>query len=43
MSTPTEQQEFIQLFKQYQDVFVWTYDDIKSYDTHIIQHAIPIK
>jgi len=30
-----EKQSFIHLFKQYQDVFSWTYNDLKSYDTHI--------
>lgn len=25
------------------DVFAWTYDDLKTYDTWIIQHIIPIK
>jgi hypothetical protein len=24
-------------------VFVWIYEDLKSYDTSIIQHRIPIK
>jgi hypothetical protein len=34
---------FTQLFKKYHDVFAWTYDDLKTYDTQIIQHVIPIK
>ena len=29
--------------KKYTDVFSWSYDDIKEYDTSIIQHTIPIK
>jgi hypothetical protein len=33
----------MQLFKKYRDVFAWTYEDLKTYDTHIIQHIIPIK
>ena len=24
-------------------MFAWTYDDLKTYDTRIIQHVIPIK
>jgi uncharacterized FAD-dependent dehydrogenase len=31
------------LFKEYKDVFMWTYEDIKNYDTKIIQHVIPLK
>jgi hypothetical protein len=38
-----EKHTFTQLFKKYQDVFAWTYEDLKTYDTRIIQHIIPIK
>jgi len=31
------------LFKEFQDVFPWSYEDLKSHDTSIIQHKIPIK
>jgi hypothetical protein len=31
------------LFKEYSDVFAWGYEDLKAYDTSIIQHRIPIK
>lgn len=41
--TPEEQQAFVRLFRQYCDVFVWTCDDLKTYNTQIIQHIIPIK
>jgi hypothetical protein len=34
---------YIKLFWKYQDVFAWTYDDLKTYDTWIIQHTIPMK
>ena len=27
----------------YTDVFSWSYEDLKEYDTSIIQHNIPIK
>jgi hypothetical protein len=39
----TEKHAFMELFKKYRDVFSWTYDDLKTYDTRIIQHVIPIK
>ena len=29
--------------KKYTDVFAWSYEDLKEYDTSIIQHTIPIK
>ena len=29
--------------RKYTDVFAWSYDDLKDYDTSIIQHTIPIK
>lgn len=41
--TPQERQNFILLFKQYRDVFTWTCDNMKTYDTQIIHHVIPIK
>ena len=34
---------FMRSFKEYKDVFMWTYKDIKTYDTKIIQHIIPLK
>ena len=33
----------MKLFKEFKDVFVWTYGHIKTYDTKIIQHVIPLK
>ena len=41
--TPQERKAFICLFKQYRDVFGWTYNELKTYDTWMIQHVIPIK
>jgi len=40
---PTEKVKYIELLKEFQDVFAWSYEDLKSYDTSIIQNAIPIK
>ena len=31
------------MFKEFKDVFTWTYKDLKTYDTKIIQHVIPLK
>ena len=41
--SPGDRSEFISLFQQYKDVFSFTYEDLKTYYTHIIQHVIPIK
>jgi hypothetical protein len=41
---PGEHKEkYLQLFKEYMDVFSWKYEDLKTYDTNIIQHRIPLK
>jgi hypothetical protein len=29
--------------KDFPDVFAWSYEDLKVYDTGVIQHVIPIK
>ena len=34
---------FVKLFKKYKDVFAWSYDDLKTFDTQVMQHMIPIK
>ena len=33
----------IDLFKEFIDVFSWSYEDLKAYDTNIIQHKIRLK
>jgi hypothetical protein len=38
-----ERFSFIKLFKEFKDVFSWTYDDMKIFDPNIIQHVIPMK
>lgn len=35
-------QELIELFKQYADVFAWSYDNIPGLRTHIISYKLPI-
>lgn len=36
-------ERYIELFKKYTNVFVWSYEDLKTYDVNIIQHKIPLK
>ena len=38
-----EKEKYTHLMKSYVDVFPWSYEDLKEYDTSIIQHTIPIK
>ena len=35
--------EYLALLKKYTKVFAWKYEDLKVYDTSIIQHTIPVK
>ena len=37
-----ERNSYLKLFRQYQNVFMWSYKDLKMYDTRIIQHTIPL-
>jgi hypothetical protein len=39
----SEIQPFIKMFIEYKDICAWTYDDLKTYDTKIIQNIIPMK
>ena len=40
---PDQKPKYVDLFKEFQDVFAWSYEDLKSYDTAVIQHTIPLK
>ena len=35
--------KYLELFREFSDVFAWSYEDLKSYDTKIVQHKIPLK
>ena len=37
-----EKLAFIGYLKRYKDVFAWNYEDLKTYDTSIIKHTIPM-
>jgi hypothetical protein len=41
--SPEVKERYVKLMKEFPDVFSWSYDDLKVYDTSIIQHVIPIK
>jgi len=36
-------QEYIKIMKDFPNVFSWSYDDLKVYDTKVNQHVIPLK
>eukprot|EP00253_Pinus_taeda_P025957 PITA_25957 len=40
---PKIKDKYISLLSSFADVFAWNYSDLKTYDTNIIQHTIPIK
>ena len=41
---PTKEKEgYVNLMKKYMDVFAWSYEDLKEYDTSITHHTIMIK
>jgi ribonuclease HI len=35
--------KYTELLKKYKDVFAWSYEDLKTYDTSVIEHKIPLK
>ena len=35
--------KYIDLFNEFIDVFSWSYEDLKAYDTNIIHHKMPLK
>ena len=35
--------KYISLLKKFVDIFAWSYEDLKTHDTRIIQHKIPLK
>ena len=41
--TTDQMSKFCILIKEFADVFAWEYIDVKTYDTNIIQHRIPLE
>ena len=40
---PDQKLKYVELLKEFQYVIAWSYEDLKTYDTSIIQHTIPLK
>ena len=38
-----EKLKFTELLSEFQDVFSWSYEDLRGFVPDLIQHAIPIK
>ena len=38
-----QRERYIKLLKEYVDIFAWSYEDLKTYDTSIIQHKVPFE
>jgi hypothetical protein len=38
-----EKVKFVELLGEFQDVFSWSYEDLRGFDPGLIQHDIPIK
>jgi hypothetical protein len=38
-----EKLKLTKLLREFQDVFAWSYEDLRGFDLSLIQHAIPIK
>jgi hypothetical protein len=36
--SPKMKIKYVELLKQYKDVFAWSYDELKTYDTTVIEH-----
>jgi hypothetical protein len=40
--TEEQKSEYGELLKEFSDIFAWKYSDLKTYNTEIIQHKIPL-
>jgi hypothetical protein len=38
-----QKEAYVELMKHYADIFAWSYEDLKVFDTEIIHHKIPLK
>jgi hypothetical protein len=41
--SPEVKQDYIKIMKDCPNVFSWSYDDLKVYETKMIHHVIPLK
>ena len=43
MLTEKNRRKYENLLQQYRDIFTWSYGDLKTYDTNVMEHKIPLK
>jgi hypothetical protein len=41
--TKEQRSEYAGLLREFANVFSWTYEDLKTYNTYVIEHKIPLK
>jgi hypothetical protein len=41
--SPEIKSKYAEFLRQYKDVFAWSYDELRTYDTTIMEHKIPLK
>jgi hypothetical protein len=41
--TKEQRSEYVGLLREFVDVFAYTYEDVKTYNTYVIEHKIPLK
>jgi hypothetical protein len=41
--TREQRDKYVDILKKFVDVFAWTYEDLRTYDTTVIEHKIPLK
>jgi hypothetical protein len=39
---PEQKDRYFGMMKNFVDIFAWSYEDLKTFDTDIIQHKIPL-
>lgn len=42
-SLPLDKKKYLNLLKNYKDVFAWSYNELKTYHTSLIEHKILLK
>jgi hypothetical protein len=38
-----QKDRYVSLMKKFVDIFAWSYEDLNTFDTDIIQHKFPLK
>jgi hypothetical protein len=41
--TRKQRDEYVELLNEFSDVFAWTYEDLRTYDTTVIEHNNSLK